>query len=92
MYALEEEKLLTERELDTLICVFHGLSNPEISRKLCITISTVKAHISNILRKMNARNRVDILMMLIGQKDIKNKEIKQQIKQHIKTLNNDILY
>jgi len=75
----EEDKLLTERELDVLICIHKGLSNPQIARKLCISISTVKAHISKILLKMRAKNRFEVLLMLVGERSIANIDIKNQI-------------
>lgn len=75
----EDEKLLTEREIEVLICLHKGLSNPEISRNLCITVSTVKAHISNIFQKLHAKGRFDVLMMLVGEKTIVNEDIKKQI-------------
>lgn len=84
MYKVEQDKLLTERELEVLVCIYKGFSNSKISGELCITISTVKAHISNILHKMGAKSRIDVLLMLIGQKDIKNKDVKQQIISYIK--------
>lgn len=80
MYKTKQEKLLSAREMEVLLCIYNGLSNPEIAQKLCITISTVKAHTSNILQKMGAKNRIEALLMLVGQKEIKNKELKQQIK------------
>ena len=43
MYKTKQEKLLSAREMEILLCIYNGLSNPEIAQKLCITISTVKA-------------------------------------------------
>ncbi len=79
MHRFEQEKSLTVRELEVLNCIHEGLTNPEISQKLCITISTVKAHISSLLQKVNAKNRIELLLMILGEKDIKNKHIKKQI-------------
>lgn len=78
-YNIDSNELLTNRELEVLKCVNDGLTNPQISRKLCITISTVKAHISSLLKKLIAKNRVEILLMLVGKKDIKNIKIRNQI-------------
>ena len=52
LYKTEEDKLLSEREIQVLLCLKEGLSNPEIANKLCITISTVKAHISSPTTKI----------------------------------------
>ena len=79
MHRFEQEKSLTVRELEVVNCIHEGLTNPEISQKLCITISTVKAHISSLLQKVNAKNRIELLLMILGEKDIKNKHIKKQI-------------
>lgn len=79
MHRFEQEKPLTIRELEVLNCIHQGLTNPEISQKLCITISTVKAHISSLLQKIDAKNRIELLLMVVGEKDIKNKYIKKQV-------------
>lgn len=48
---------LTAREFDVLYLIASGLSNVQISTTLFLSISTVKSHISAILRKLNASNR-----------------------------------
>ena len=48
---------LTPREIDLLHLMAQGANNLEISTKLFISISTVKTHISSILRKLQSRNR-----------------------------------
>lgn len=48
---------LTAREFDVLYLIASGLSNVQISATLFLSISTVKTHISAILRKLNASNR-----------------------------------
>lgn len=76
MYKLETEKPLTQREREVMFYVKQGLLNKEIAEKLCITIYTVKAHISAALHKLNAKNRLDAVLMLVGEKDITNPNIK----------------
>jgi LuxR family transcriptional regulator, maltose regulon positive regulatory protein len=49
--------LLTERELEVLRLVGTGLSNRQIAGKLFISLGTVKAHLYNISKKLNAANR-----------------------------------
>ena len=48
---------LTNRELQVLRHVALGLSNREIGRSLGISIETVKEHVQNILRKVDASDR-----------------------------------
>ncbi len=48
---------LTEREMDVLALIVDGMTNPEISDKLCITISTTKTHVHSILQKLYVKTR-----------------------------------
>jgi DNA-binding NarL/FixJ family response regulator len=48
---------LTAREFDVLYLIANGLSNVQISATLFLSLSTVKTHISAILRKLDASNR-----------------------------------
>ena len=50
---------LTAREVDVLQLLVEGLSNGEIGRALFITTKTVSTHVSSILRKLGAANRVE---------------------------------
>jgi DNA-binding NarL/FixJ family response regulator len=52
------EYALTARELDVLSLIAKGLSNLQISTQLHISVSTVKTHVSSILQKLCAENRV----------------------------------
>ena len=53
---------LTSREEEILIPVAKGWTNDEIAGDLHISISTVKTHLASLMRKINARNRVEIAM------------------------------
>jgi DNA-binding NarL/FixJ family response regulator len=53
---------LTSREEEILIPVAQGWTNSEIADVLHISISTVKAHLASLMRKLGARNRVEIAM------------------------------
>ena len=48
---------LTPREIEVLYLLAEGASNQEISTKLYISLSTVKTHISSLLRKLECTNR-----------------------------------
>jgi DNA-binding NarL/FixJ family response regulator len=52
---------LSAREIDVLHSISHGLSNTAIATDLYISVSTVKTHVSSILRKLDADNRVQAL-------------------------------
>jgi LuxR family maltose regulon positive regulatory protein len=49
--------LLSERELEVLRLIAAGHSNEEIAAQLIISLGTVKAHTSNIYRKLDVRGR-----------------------------------
>jgi DNA-binding NarL/FixJ family response regulator len=55
---------VTPREAEVLHGVVRGESNAEISRRLRIREQTVKNHVSVLLRKLKARNRVQLAVMV----------------------------
>lgn len=57
-YRDPEADLLTDRELQVLALIAQGLSNQEIADNLGISLPTVKTHVTHILQKNNARDRV----------------------------------
>ncbi len=58
---------LTGREVQVLRHMALGLSNKEIARSLTISVETVKEHIQNILRKLNAADRTDAAVRAVKQ-------------------------
>ncbi len=52
---------LTERELDVLRLVVRGLRNKEIASDLGISENTTKFHLRNILDKLHAQNRAEVV-------------------------------
>jgi len=58
---------LTAREQDILRLVLQGASNKDIGKKLFISPSTVRNHVSNIYQKIGVNNRLE-LINLIGRK------------------------
>ena len=60
-------KELTERELEVLIQIGHGLSNKEIASELSISPKTVKTHVSSILSKLQLADRTQAAIFSIRQ-------------------------
>ena len=53
---------LTAREEEVLVPLAKGRTNDEIATDLHISQSTVKAHVASLMRKLGARNRVEVAM------------------------------
>jgi NarL family two-component system response regulator LiaR len=52
---------LTPRELEVIRLLVQGYSNAQIAGKLSISLSTVKSHNSNIMSKLGARTRTEVV-------------------------------
>ncbi|MCL2504280.1 MAG: response regulator transcription factor [Coriobacteriia bacterium] len=59
------EDSLSEREMDVLQLMAKGMSNKEIGRELWIGETTVKTHVSNILRKLNQSDRTQAVLAAV---------------------------
>jgi NarL family two-component system response regulator LiaR len=59
---------LTEREMDVLNLVVQGQSNQQIAEALVISLATVKAHVSNILSKLQVSSRAEAIAYAIKHK------------------------
>jgi DNA-binding NarL/FixJ family response regulator len=53
--------LLTNREREVLQLLAEGHSNQEVADELVISVKTVEAHRANIMEKLHAKNRTDLI-------------------------------
>ena len=62
--AVDRLASLTDREREVAIAVGSGASNAEIAGSLYMSEATVKAHVSRLLTKLDAANRVHIAILV----------------------------
>jgi len=55
--------VLTPREREILVAIGEGLTNDELAARFYLSISTVKTHISRLLQKLDARDRVQLVII-----------------------------
>jgi DNA-binding NarL/FixJ family response regulator len=51
---------LTFHERSVIAAIAEGKSNAEIARDLCLSVKTVEFYVTRLLRKLNARSRVEL--------------------------------
>jgi len=61
---IDKFRNLTSREDEIFAVVSRGASNKEVARCLKCTERTVKHHMTNIMRKLNVRNRVQAVLKI----------------------------
>jgi DNA-binding NarL/FixJ family response regulator len=60
----DENQLFTARQIMVVEALCRGKANKQIAYELGMCESTVKVHIRHIMRKLNARNRTEVAMMV----------------------------
>ncbi|MDQ1550396.1 MAG: hypothetical protein QOD27_2054 [Microbacteriaceae bacterium] len=58
-----QQRVLTDREREVLGLVGHGMTNDEIGRRLFLSPLTAKTHVSRIMSKLAARDRVQLVVV-----------------------------
>lgn len=56
---------LTEREYEVLNLIAYGKSNVEIGKIMMVSTNTAKAHVGNILTKLNVKDRVQAAVLAV---------------------------
>ena len=56
-------EVLTDREREVLGLVARGMSNAEIAVHLTISPATAKTHVAHLLTKLNARDRIQLVIL-----------------------------
>jgi DNA-binding CsgD family transcriptional regulator len=51
---------LSQREMDVIYCLLHGMNEEEIAKNLFISKLTVHTHIKNIYKKLGAKSRIEL--------------------------------
>ena len=70
--------ILSDREMEMLKLLATGMSNKEIAERLCLSLRTVKAHMSNIFTKMNVASRSEALVDALRKGLLTLEDIKQE--------------
>jgi DNA-binding NarL/FixJ family response regulator len=60
----DESQLFTARQIMVIEALRRGRANKQIAYELGMCESTVKVHIRHIMRKLKARNRTEVAMMV----------------------------
>jgi len=56
---------LTKREYEVLVLMVEGLNNKQIAKKLTVSPSTIKSHVSNILAKFEVTSRTEAVTLAL---------------------------
>ncbi len=65
--AIQLSSRLTKRETEVLAKVLEGLSTDEIAEKMYLSHQGVKAHLTNLFRKFEVKNRVQLVLCALDE-------------------------
>lgn len=65
------QKMLSRRESEILTMLAQGLTGEEIARRLVLSPETVRTHVRNAMEKLDARTRVQAVVMALDREEIK---------------------
>lgn len=65
-----KKTVFSEREMEVLKHLCDGLSVSEIAEKIFLSVKTIEAHRSSLLRKTNTRNTINLVLFAIRNKMI----------------------
>jgi len=63
---------LTPRELEIVVAVVSGYSNPEIAEKLALSEQTVKHHLTHVFDKLGVFSRVELALFAVNHNLVEN--------------------
>jgi DNA-binding NarL/FixJ family response regulator len=66
VHELQNAASFTGRECEIIDCLRHGMQNKNIAFDLGISESTVKTHLRQIMQKLGAANRTEVVSLLYG--------------------------
>jgi NarL family two-component system response regulator LiaR len=66
---------LSERELEVLLQMVEGLTNPEIATNLVVSVNTVRHHVRNVLMKLDVPNRTAAVKLAVDEQLVPAKSL-----------------
>jgi two-component system, NarL family, nitrate/nitrite response regulator NarL len=64
--SLDAVRKLSERELEILALLGDGMSTSDAAKRCGVSDATIKSHVSHVLSKLGARNRLEAVLMING--------------------------
>lgn len=68
---VEKHAQLTDREQEVLQLLCHGFTVSEIATKLYLSVKTIEAHRSNLLKKTQTKNTINLVLLAIKSQMVK---------------------